>query len=70
MKFTATLLDNSPMWVDSLSKTMLKSDRAAPAVAMGAAGMVGIVTTIQLCTEWDPVGRCFVFWKQLRNHVR
>jgi hypothetical protein len=37
--------------------------------SMVAAGVVGTITAIQLLTEWDPVGRCFTFWSQLRNHV-
>ena len=69
MKFTSAMLDTTSMWAESLSKTMIKSDRAAPIAVWGTAGMVGVVTTIQLCTDWDPVGRCLVFWKQLRDHV-
>jgi hypothetical protein len=34
-----------------------------------SAGLVGTVAAIQLCTDWNPLGRCFVFWKQLRGQV-
>eukprot|EP00934_Nitzschia_sp_Nitz4_P005693 Nitzschia sp. Nitz4//scaffold34_size148208//64461//65765//NITZ4_002978-RA/size148208-augustus-gene-0.73-mRNA-1//-1//CDS//3329548789//5683//frame0 len=31
-----------------------------------SAGVVGTVAAIQLFTDWDPLGRCLTFWKQLR----
>jgi hypothetical protein len=34
-----------------------------------SAGLVGTVAAIQLCTDWNPLGRSFVFWKQLRGQV-
>ena len=34
-----------------------------------SAGLVGTVAAIHLCTDWNPLGRCFVFWKQLRGQV-
>ena len=65
MKFAQAVLEN-PVWEKMLSK----SQRASPVVVMGTAGAVTAVTAIQLFTDWDPLGRCFVFWKQLRGHVR
>jgi hypothetical protein len=38
-------------------------------VTMVAASVVGTISAIQLLTEWNPVGRCFTFWSQLRDHV-
>ena len=38
-------------------------------VSLAVSGVVGTITAIQLFTDWNPVGRCFVFWKQLRHHV-
>jgi hypothetical protein len=58
--------------MEPLFKAMNKlspSDRPSPLV-MGATSVVGVVTAIQLVTDWDPLGRCFVFWRQLRGHVR
>ena len=31
--------------------------------------VVGTIAAVQLLTDWDPVGRCLTFWRQLRNHV-
>ena len=33
------------------------------------ASVVGTITAVQLLTDWDPLGRCYTFWSQLRNHV-
>ena len=41
----------------------------SPEVQLASAGIVGTVTAVQLFTDWNPLGRCFVFWKQLRAHV-
>ncbi|KAG7353351.1 type 11 methyltransferase [Nitzschia inconspicua] len=35
-----------------------------------AVSLVGTITTLQLLTEWDPVGRCITFWRQLRHHEK
>lgn len=37
--------------------------------SMVAGGVVGTIAAVQLLTDWDPLGRCFTFWSQLRNHV-
>ena len=38
--------------------------------AMAASAVVGTVALVQMLTDWDPLGRCFTFVKQLRGHVR
>jgi hypothetical protein len=42
----------------------------SPEAAMAASAVVGTVAMVQLLTDWDPLGRCFTFVKQLRGHVR
>jgi len=34
-----------------------------------SAAVVGSVVVVQLCTDWNPMGRCVTFLKQLRGHV-
>jgi hypothetical protein len=38
-------------------------------VAVAASAVVGTVAAVQMLTDWDPLGRCFTFVKQLRGHV-
>lgn len=38
-------------------------------MSLVAGTVVGTIAAVQLLTEWDPVGRCLTFWRQLRNHV-
>lgn len=61
-KATSLLAKIPPMKVDM---EKIKS----PQVQMAAAGVVGTLTAVQLFTEWDPIGRCLRFWKQLNDHV-
>ncbi len=49
----------------AVDMSKLKSTEAA----LAAAGVVSTVAAVQLLTDWNPVGRCFTFWKQLRSHV-
>ena len=53
-----------------VDKMTAKLQGKSSEASIAAAGVVGIVGVIQLGTDWNPVGRCFTFWKQLRNHVR
>jgi hypothetical protein len=36
---------------------------------IAASVALGGVLAVQLFTKADPIGRCFVFWKQLSGHV-
>jgi hypothetical protein len=36
---------------------------------LAASVALGGVLAVQLFTKADPIGRCFVFWKQLSGHV-
>ena len=51
-----------PMLVSS------STSRASPATV--AAAIASTVVVVQLFTSADPVGRCVLFLKQLRGHVR
>ena len=61
-KATALLATLPPLKMD-ISK--LKSTEAT----IAASCVVGTVTAVQLFTDWDPVGRCLTFWRQLQAHV-
>jgi hypothetical protein len=56
--------------LSKLPKINISMDKARSTEAsLAAAGVVGAVTAVQLFTDWNPLGRCFTFWKQLRDHV-
>lgn len=59
----SALLSKFPAMKVDMGK--LKSTEAT----LAAAGVVGTVAAVQMFTDWDPIGRCLVFWKQLRAHV-
>jgi hypothetical protein len=63
------LLQISTMSLKPSWSRLTASLSEAPEGSLAAAGLVGTVTAIQLCTDWNPVGRSFTFWKQLRGHV-
>jgi len=50
---------------EKVDVSKLKSTEATVA----AASIVGTISALQLFTDWDPLGRCFTFWRQLRSHV-
>jgi hypothetical protein len=52
-----------------LSKLSVKLNGKSTEASIVAASVVGTVGAIQLCTDWNPLGRCVTFWRQLRNHV-
>jgi hypothetical protein len=54
-----------PTLVSKMPPVHVKSSE----VSLVAAGVVGTLTVVQLLTDWDPLGRCFTFWRQLRHHV-
>jgi hypothetical protein len=54
-----------PTLVSKMPSVPIKSSEAS----LVAAGVVGTLTVVQLLTDWDPLGRCFTFWRQLRHHV-
>jgi hypothetical protein len=60
----AKLMSKMPTTIN-LNLEKIKSKEAT----MVAASVVGTISAIQLLTEWNPVGRCFTFWSQLRSHV-
>jgi hypothetical protein len=54
-----------PTLVSQMPSVHVKSSEAS----LVAASVVGTLTVVQLLTDWDPLGRCFTFWRQLRHHV-
>ena len=52
-----------------LSKMTFKDMGGRTEATLATAGVVGTLTALQLFTDWDPIGRCLVFWRQLRSHV-
>jgi len=48
--------------IDKMIDVILKNEKSA-----ATAGVVGIVASIQLFTDWDPMGRCFTLFGQLRK---
>lgn len=52
-----------------LGKMTVKLNGRSNEATLVAGALVGTVGAIQLCTDWNPVGRCFTFWSQLRKHV-
>jgi hypothetical protein len=63
MEKASSLLSKVPAMKVDMGK--LKSTEAT----LAAAGVVGTVAAVQLFTDWNPLGRCLTFWKQLRAHV-
>jgi hypothetical protein len=66
-----TVLDNV-MKVDVttfVSKMLPSTNAKSSEASMVVASVVGTITAVQLLTDWDPLGRCYTFWSQLRNHV-
>lgn len=48
-------------------RTVLDNHRAE---SLAGAGVVATVLAVQFLTSADPIGRCFVFWRQLGRHER
>jgi hypothetical protein len=61
MDKVTTIWSNAP----TVDTGKLRSTEAT----LAAAGIVGTVAAVQLLTDWNPLGRCYTFWKQLRSHV-
>lgn len=55
---------------DAMSNIKIDMNKVKSTEAtVAAAGIVGTISAVQLLTDWNPVGRCLTFWKQLRSHV-
>lgn len=66
MEAMSTFLMKLPSTTNvNIDMSKLKSTEAT----LAAAGILGTLGAIQTFTDWDPIGRCFTFWKQLRVHV-
>lgn len=63
------ILNNLQVDISSFLSKMPTAKMKSSEASLVAAGVVGIVTAVQLLTDRDPVGRCFTFWRQLRHHV-
>ena len=61
MDTVTTLWSKAP----TVDASKLRSTEAT----LAAASVVGTVAAVQLLTDWNPLGRCYTFWKQLRSHV-
>jgi hypothetical protein len=64
-----TVLDSLKLDLTAILSKMPKVNMKASEASMVAASLVGMISFLQLFTDRDPVGRCYTFWRQLRNHV-
>jgi hypothetical protein len=61
----SSLFPEFKLWWNLSSIETMKSTEAT----VVASAAVGTLAAVQLLTDWNPVGRCMTFVKQLRGHV-